>query len=162
CLRYLLSDEMKSPRRYRRGNAAKHTTELSLFAGYATQYFSEHVALSSSSTDTALVLLDKFFKTNVLTWIELIARGENLYFLHQTAKNLRAYLKRRAKHQSPLDKEVQAAEAWSDDLVHIIAAFGKCLLSSPVSIHFLIPPVCPPGSIIYKSFKDYPRNLEVV
>ncbi|KAH0536563.1 hypothetical protein FGG08_006571 [Glutinoglossum americanum] len=162
CLEYLLSDEMKSLRRYRKGNTARRPIKRSLFAEYATQYFSEHIARSSSSIDTQLVLLDRFFKTNVLTWIELIARGENLYFLYQTAKNLKVYLKRRAKYRSPLGKEVQAVEAWSDDLVHIIAAFGKCLLSSPASIHFLIPPVCPPGSVLHKSFKDYPRSVKVV
>ncbi|KAH0559298.1 hypothetical protein GP486_004190 [Trichoglossum hirsutum] len=162
CLKYLLSDEMKSLRRHRKGSLAQRPVKRSLFAEYATQYFSEHIARSSSSIDTQLILLDKFLKTNVLTWIELIARGENIYFLYQSAKNLKAYLKRRAKYRSPLGKEVQAVEAWSDDLIHIIAAFGKCLLSSPTSIHFLIPPVCPPGSILHKSFKDYPRNIEVV
>jgi WD40 repeat protein len=161
CLKYLLSDEMKSLRRYRKG-LAQRPVKRSLFAEYATQYFSEHISQSSSSVNNQLILLDKFFKTNVLTWVELIARGENIYFLYQSAKNLKAYLKRQTKYRSPLGKEIQAVEAWSDDLIHIIAAFGKCLLSSPTSIHFLIPPVCPPGSILHKSFKDYPRNIDVV
>ena len=161
CLKYLSGEEMKTSR-YRRGSAATRLLKRSSFVDYASLYFSEHIARSHSSIDTQLIMLDSFLKTNVLTWIETIARGGNLYFLTQTAKNLKAYLERRAKYRSPLGQAVQAVEVWANDLIRIVTAFGKSLLSSPTSIHFLIPPVCPPESIIYRSFKDYPRCLEVV
>lgn len=50
----------------------------------------------------------------------------------------------RAKYRSPLGKEVQAVNAWVDDLVHLVGVSGGIFYSSPASIHFLTPPVCPP------------------
>ncbi|KAI4207538.1 MAG: hypothetical protein LQ346_000470 [Caloplaca aetnensis] len=161
CLQYLCSDELKSSRFRRRGSATR-VAKRSVFAEYAAVFFSEHIVRSSSSNDSQVVALTTFFATNVLTWIEMVAQGKNLYFLTQTAKNLKAYMERRAKYQSPLGHEVRVINAWVNDLIHVVTAFGRSLLSSPLSIHFLIPPVCPRNSIIYRQFREYPRCLEIV
>ncbi|KAL8764376.1 MAG: hypothetical protein Q9184_000081 [Pyrenodesmia sp. 2 TL-2023] len=161
CLQYLCSDELKSSRFRRRGSATR-TAKRSVFAEYAAIFFSEHIVRSSSSNDSQVVALTTFFATNVLTWIEMVAQGGNLYFLTQTAKHLKAYMERRAKYQSPLGHEVRVVNSWINDLIHVVTTFGRSLLSSPPSIHFLIPPVCPRNSIIYQQFREYPRCLEVV
>ncbi|KAL9603530.1 MAG: hypothetical protein Q9179_002147, partial [Wetmoreana sp. 5 TL-2023] len=91
CLGYLCSDEMKTSR-YRRRRTA---TRKSVFAEYAAVYFSEHVVRSSASNDHQIMMLNSLFNTNILTWIEIVAQAGNLYFLTQTAKNLKAYMERR-------------------------------------------------------------------
>lgn len=161
CLKYLCGEELQASRS-RRSSATTKPAKKSPLADYASVYFSEHLAESSSAIDAPLVLLDKFFKTNVLAWIEMTARKGSTANLLQTSRNLKAYLHRRAKYRSPLGKEVQAVQAWTDDLIRLVASFGRNLLSSPESIHFLTPPLCPPKSMIYRNFKDYTRSLEVV
>lgn len=161
CLQYLRSEEMTTSR-YRRGSATFRSTNKSAFADYAIAHFSYHLARSTSSDDHQLVALNSFLQTNSLTWIELIARGQDLNPLIQTAKNLKAYLERRAKYASPTSKEFQNISAWSRDLIQLVARFGKVLLTSPYAIHFLVPPVCPPESIIARTFSAYYRPLQMV
>lgn len=161
CLRYLCSDELKSSRFRRRGSATR-IAKRSVFADYATVFFSEHIVRSSSSNDSQVVALNALFAANILTWIEIVAQGGNLYFLTQTAKNLKAYMERRAQYRSPLGHEVHVVNSWINDLIHVVTTFGRCLLLSPPSIHFLIPPVCPRNSIIHQQFREYPRCLEIV
>lgn len=108
------------------------------------------------------MLLDQLLRTNVLGWIEFIARAGDLAILLQTSRNLKAYLDRRAKYRSPLGKEVQRAEAWADDFIHIVAAFGRNITSLPESVHFLLPAISPPKSMIHREFKGVTRSLEVV
>ncbi|KAL9014036.1 MAG: hypothetical protein Q9173_001310 [Seirophora scorigena] len=161
CLQYLCSDELRSSRFRRRGSATR-AAKRSAFAHYACVHFSEHVVRSSSSNDSQVIALNTFFSTNILTWIETVAQGGNLYFLTQTAKNLKAYMERRAKYRSPLGHQVHVVNSWINDLIHVVTTFGRCLLISPPSIHFLIPPVCPRNSITYQQYREYPRCLEIV
>ena len=161
CLRYLCGDEMKTPR-HRRGTANSRQLKRSTFSHYAAMNFSEHVARSSSAIDAPFVALNTFFRGNVLTWIEYIASTQDLGPLTQTAKNLKTYLERRAKYRSPLGQEVSNVSAWASDIIHLVARFGKPLLMHPSAIHFLLPSVCPLESIIHKTFRDYPRSLQLV
>lgn len=161
CLTYLSGKELETPRT-RRGKTIARPKKRSVFASYASFSFSEHLINSSSAIDAPLILLDLFLKSNVLTWIESIAESGDLSTLTQTAKNLKSYLDRRAKYRSPLGTEVQTVEAWANDFIRLGAAFGRNLLASPESIHFLTPPICPPHSAIYQSFANYPRCLKVL
>ena len=161
CLGYLCGDDMKTSR-YRRGGASSRSSTRSAFADYATVHFADHLVRSTSSSDTQLLSLNIFLQTNSLTWIELVAGGQDLNPVTQAAKNFKSYLERRAKYCSPLGQEVQNVSAWSGDLIQLVAKFGKALLASPHAIQFLIPPVCPPESIIARTFKDYPRALRMV
>lgn len=161
CLQYLCSDELRSSRFRRRGSATR-AAKRSAVAHYACVHFSEHVLRSSSSNDSQVIALNTFFSTNILTWIEAVAQGGNLYFLTQTAKNLKAYMERRAKYRSPLGHQVHVVNSWINDLIHVVTTFGRSLLLSPPSIHFLVPPVCPRSSIIYQQYREYPRCLEIV
>ena len=161
CLKYLCGDDMKTPR-HRRATISSRQPKKSAFAVYAAIYFSEHVAKSSSSIDAPFIALNSFFRGNVLTWIEHIAATQDLGSLTQTAKNLKIYLERRAKYRSPLGQEVSNVSAWASDIIHLVARFGRPLLMYPPSIHFLLPSVCPKESIMHKTFKDYPRSLQLV
>ncbi|KAL8895645.1 MAG: hypothetical protein Q9192_003517 [Flavoplaca navasiana] len=161
CLQYLCSDELKSSRYRRRGSAAR-AAKRSVLAEYATIYFSEHIVRSPSSSDNQVAMLSSFFNANILTWIEIVAEAGDLYFLTKTAKNLKAFMERRAKYKPPLGQQVHAISSWIQDMIHIVTNFGRSLLTSPPSIHFLIPPICPQNSIIYRQYHEYPRCLAIV
>jgi WD40 repeat protein len=161
CLRYLVGEEMSTPRHRRKSSAAR-IPKKSCFADYASTAFSEHVKRASPSVDLPLTLLDNFLKTNVLTWIEYLATSKNLYHLVLTARNLKAYLQRRAEQRSPLGTEFQNADSWATDLIRVAMAFGNNLVECPFAIHFLIPPICPSQSRVYKQFASNARSLEVI
>ena len=160
CLKYLSGDEMRSAR-YRRGGSTVRQRTRSAFAAYSVKYFSHHIARSKSSADEQLLGLNKFLQANALTWIEMIGMSQDLGSLTQTAKDFKTYLERRAKYRSPLGVEVQNVSEWTNDLIRLVAQFGKTLISSPSAVQYLIPPVCPPDSIIHKTFGKIPRGLQL-
>ena len=160
CLKYLSGDEMKSAR-YRRGGLTARQRTRSAFAVYSIRYFSHHVARSTSSADEQLLGLNKFLQSNALTWIEMIAASQDLGSLTQTAKDLKIFLERRAKYRSPLGIELQNVSEWINDLIHLVAQFGKTLIASPSAVQYLIPPICPLDSIIHKTFGTIPRGLQL-
>ncbi|KAE9364783.1 hypothetical protein N431DRAFT_489271 [Stipitochalara longipes BDJ] len=157
CLKFLCSDEMKPPRNPRQ--LSTRAAERSVLCDYACTSFSEHVFAAHSEKDDILVSLDRFLRTNVLTWIEHILRKGSLYYLTRTAKNLKGYLERRAKYLSPLGTQVRMVEEWATDLIRLVAKFGATMLSDPTSIYFLIPPLCPTDSAIYKCSAKPPDGL---
>lgn len=160
CLRYLAGEEMRSPRNRTLINARR--VERSEFAEYACLSFSEHLASASASSDNLLISLDRFLKSNVLTWIEYVAaQKRNLYHLIRTAKNLQKYLHRRAKYTSPLGDAFRNVDRWATDLVRLTSKFGRNLLRYPSSIYFLITPFCPRDSAIYQQFASLHSGLSV-
>lgn len=163
CLSYLDSGDMKPPR-FRRANshAQKKEPKRSSFSAYAVAYFSDHIARATSSSPGLLTSLDDFLMSNSMAWIEAVARTTDLTPLTQTAKNIKAYMDRRAKYESPLGTEVQNVLTWANDLVYLVAQFGKDLVASPQAIYHLIPAVCPKKSILSRAFKGHPRGLQVV
>ena len=161
CLKYLGGEEMKTVRNRQR-SAGRRLVTRSAFVDYASFHFSGHIAQSSSSIDTHFMMLEAFLNSNILGWIEYIARKGNLYPITQTAKNLKAFLQRRAKYRSPLGQAVYAVDRWANDLLHLVAAFGKSLILSPASIYFLVPPVCPPHSLFHKTFGNRQPCLKVI
>ena len=157
CLRYLGSDEMKQPRNRRFLNTRRGN--VSVFRDYACTAFSEHVFSASSELDLVLSGLDLFLKTNILSWIDHVARKDTLYYITRTAKNLRGYLGRRAKCLSPLGSQVERVDAWVTDLTRLVAKFGVALIADPAAIYFMIPPLCPTTSAIFKQFGSSPDGL---
>ena len=160
CLKYLGGEEMKTVRNRQR-SAGRRLVTRSAFVEYASFHFSGHIAQSSSSVDTHFMMLEAFLNSNILSWIEYIARKGNLYPITQTAKNLKAFLQRRAKYRSPLGQAVYTVDRWANDLLHLVAAFGKSLILSPASIYSLVPPVCPPHSMLHKTFGNRQPCLKV-
>lgn len=148
CLEYLNGEEMNPPRPNRRASARRKRSE---FCTYACTYFSYHLSKVPPSETGMLVLVNKFLKSNILSWIELIAQSKNLTPLIRTAKNLKIYLDSVAIEQSSLGGEVQKIRGWITDLVRIATKFAQPLITSSSSIYTLIPPFCPKTSTIYQT-----------
>ncbi|KAJ5768911.1 hypothetical protein N7520_003470 [Penicillium odoratum] len=160
CLTILSSVEF-SPPRARRAGMKSGGTVLSPLSDYALHNFSYHLVHGSSAAINPLKLLHKFLRSNVLVWIEKIARTGNIWNLQLTAQRLKAYLSRRAKNEPPVSTEMQTIAAWATDLYYIAAAFHSNLLTSPSSIYFIIPYLCPPKSIIAQLFGRPSKLLRV-
>ena len=149
CLTYLTGEEMKPPRTGRRGYALNVAGRRTEFSAYACAAFSYHLTKASPVANDVLVLVDKFLKSNVLSWIEVIARTRNLLPLIRAAKNLKIFLDKCAKERSPLDRSIQTIRGWTTDFVRIVAKFADALTTSPSAIFSLIPPFCPTESMVH-------------
>ncbi|KAK1974128.1 hypothetical protein LZ30DRAFT_560493, partial [Colletotrichum cereale] len=162
CLSYLLGNEMKAPRG-RGPSAAQISPEPFSFAGYACGSFYEHVRGTSSADGQVLDLLHAFFtSTNVLRWIEIVARSGNLDPLARTAKIVDIFLRRRASKNTISDgDQCQSLANWSVDLLRLVSKFGQQLLMAPWSIHNLVPPFCPPASAIYRQHGSSRNSIAV-
>lgn len=160
CLRLLSGSELRPPRNPRLLTQAK--SEPSPFLDYAMTQFSEHASSATPENDELLVSLDRFLKTNALSWIERLALKGDLHCLIRTSKNLKAYLNRRAKYGLSLSSQVENIDSWSTDLSRLVTRFGEALLQTPSAIYFLIPPLCPIKSAISQQFGKTHGGLSLV
>ena len=161
CLRYMCSDDMKPPRGRRAKKVQAGQDHRSPFCQYACSAFAEHMRQTTSRNDVLATLLEKFFQTNVLSWIEYVASTKNLFIITQTSSSLKNFLLRRIQHTPPLSGEIQTAESWIVDLQRIPTKFGDTLISCPSSIHTLIPPFCPASSAIGLSIGSPLKSIQV-
>ncbi|RYC54364.1 hypothetical protein CHU98_g11846 [Xylaria longipes] len=153
CLQFLVSNEMRPPRNRALVQVQASTTPM--FADYACTLFSEHVIRVSAESDEILMLLYRFFRTNVLTWIEFIARHKrDLFYVTRTARHIRQYIERRVTHTSPLDDHCKFIEQWTSDLIRIVTKFSRNILKFPSTIFYLVAPLCPTDSAIFLQFMD--------
>ena len=156
CLKYLLSDELKyNPRQ--RGAPTTQTETMSI-NNYACRQFSEHLVGSSFSEDI-FGILDEFFKTNVLSWIECLARLQDLDGLARLSRHLNSYFKQASSHEAT---GIKTLELWIVDLPNILTRFGMKLLDDPVLIHTQVPQFCPKGSAILRNFGSSGGSMRVV
>ncbi|RYP35688.1 hypothetical protein DL767_003709 [Monosporascus sp. MG133] len=170
-LQYLSSDVLK-PRPAKAqlavrargfGKLVATATPDSSFLGYASQFFSDHVYRGTSESDELMEQLSDFLvSANVLSWIEEIAKRNELSIITRTAMNLRGYLGRRTKYVSPTDPSIYVVDSWITDLIRVAAKFRSHLLACPSSIHCLIPPLCPSDSIIARTFAKDTRSTLIV
>jgi WD40 repeat protein len=152
CLRLLVGSEMQPPRNRRLLDQKQAKPLTSVLGDYAITQFSEHAFSASTESDQLLLALERFLKTTVLTWIEKIMAKNEAHRLIRTAKNLKAYLDLRAKYHSPPNHHVNNIEVWATDLNRVVSSFGRALISSPQSVYFLVPPLCPTQSAIFRQF----------
>ncbi|OCK74785.1 hypothetical protein K432DRAFT_429827 [Lepidopterella palustris CBS 459.81] len=152
CLKILAGDFFKGLKPRSMKTVTSALTLGAEFADYACEYFSDHLQQCSSGDSTTWDLLCKFLDSNILSWIEYLARKRNLRSITRTAKNLRVYLMRRVNYLSPFSPQKESLEAWINDLIRLSAKFGTSLNISPSSIHTLIPEMCPPDSIIARTY----------
>ncbi|CZT11634.1 uncharacterized protein RAG0_15707 [Rhynchosporium agropyri] len=148
CIKILSkSAAMIPPRRHLLENKRSLPPSSALLE-YATVYFSDHVFAASTSDNQILQELCLFLKKSALKWIETIVATHGLHILIKAAKNLKGYLDRRAKHESPINPLARAVDGWVTDLSRVSSKFGRALTSLPQSTFFLIPPLCPTHSTI--------------
>ncbi|KAI4267963.1 MAG: hypothetical protein L6R38_008016 [Xanthoria sp. 2 TBL-2021] len=162
CLQYLNGNEMKGPR-HRNLSFSNLVKQRSPFVAYASFSIFDHVAHVDATDEEVLSALVKFMSsTNVLSWIEYIARSSDLTRLVHAGKVLRSFLHKRSRDLSPLGQDVALLNKWATDLLRLVTKFGKELLSSPSSIFHLIPPFCPPESAPRKNFAASTRGITVL
>ncbi|KKP01908.1 hypothetical protein THAR02_05984 [Trichoderma harzianum] len=162
CLRTL---QMNSQRFVKMKGLAKSASTMPLDSSlldYASTYFSEHIYRCSSGDDALMEEICTFLNTNVLSWIEYVAKGGNIGRITRAAMNLRGYLGRRAKYVPPTDLSVSIVEGWVTDLIRVAAKFQSQLLTLPRSIYRLIPPLCPSESMISRTFSKDLRSATFV
>lgn len=152
CLQYLNSDEMKGPRR-RKLSASNISKERSCFVSYACDSMFEHIACVASKDKDLLATLATFLRSsNVLSWIEYIARHSDLIHLIQTGKALGKFIQRGLSGTSASKSDVALLNSWATDLVQLVMKFGENLATYPSSIFQLIPPFCPPTTAFRRQF----------
>ncbi|KAF3077055.1 hypothetical protein CFAM422_000399 [Trichoderma lentiforme] len=162
CLKAL---QMKSQRSVKMKGFTKSTSAMPLDSSlldYASTFFSEHIYRCSSGDDVLMEELCTFLNTNVLSWIEHVAKGGDISLITRAAMNLRGYLGRRAECVLPTDLSVSIVDGWVTDLIRVAAKFQSQLLTSPRSIHRLIPPLCPSESMISRTFSKDLRSATFV
>jgi hypothetical protein len=157
CLQHLNGRNFNPPRTRRAPAVSSKTDPNStnaVFDDYASTNFSYHLAHCSPSESTLqlLPLLGTFVSSNVLTWIERVAKTGRLSLLSRTIQNLKVYLDRQVATSSPLDSDYQLTARFVDDLVRLSAIYGPNLVNTPSAIYSLIPLLCPKSSIIHWKF----------
>lgn len=158
CLMYLTGEEMRPPRTGRRSRAI---TQRSPFSTYACAAFSHHLAKADPSSNDILLLVDKFLRSNILSWIESVSGTQNLLPLIRAAKDLRIYHNSCVTVRSPLARSLHTIKGWATDLIRIAAKFADALIISPSAIYSLVLPFCPEESAAFKTVKPGKR-LSVV
>ena len=162
CLHYLNGNEMKGPR-HRKLSMTNIIKERSPFVAYASFSLFNHISHVDVTDGEVLSALTKFMgSSNVLAWVEFIARSCNLMRLVQAGKILQSFLYKRARKLPPLGKDIALLDNWATDLLRLVTKFGKDLLSSPTSIYHLIPPFCPAESAPRKHFAASVRGITVL
>lgn len=58
-----------------------------------------------------------------------------------------------------MDQSVQLVDAWATDIIRVGARFGDQLLACPSSIHSLVPPLCPPDSVVSRTYHTDVQSL---
>lgn len=157
CLTYLTGEEMNPPQSGRLSSTLANLRKRMAFSQYVCEAFSYHLSKADPLPNDLFLLLDQFFQSNVLSWIEIVARSQTLIPLIRTAKNLRHYLNARAAERSPLGKQMHDMRAWTTDLIRIVAKFGDALIVSPTAIYSLVLPFCPTESAAYNVAKSGKR-----
>ncbi|KAK4236050.1 hypothetical protein C8A03DRAFT_36078 [Achaetomium macrosporum] len=162
CLQHLNGRNFAPPRTRRApaisssssSKSSSDSTNAAVFDDYASTNFSYHLAHCSPSESTLglLPLLGTFVSSNVLTWIERVAKTGRLSLLTRTIQNLKVYLDRQVATCSPIDADYQLTSRFVEDLVRLSAIFGPNLLATPSCIYSLVPLLCPKSSMIHWKF----------
>lgn len=157
CLKYLSGEAMKPPRTQGGVSSKKLSINKTEFGAYACLNYSYHLARSDPQSNQNLNLVDSFLRTNVLSWIEAIARTGNLSHLIRAAKDMKKYHDRCTVARSFLGRSMHIIRGWNTDLIRIVAKFADALTIMPAAVYSLIPPFCPAGSVIHKTIPSVKR-----
>lgn len=162
CLKYLSGGDLL-PVKSRRLALGQAGDDRSPFMDYASVALFDHISGSMDHVHELVPPLVAFLESsNVLYWVEHLAKGSELSRLLQAGKSLGRILKQaNVASISGISADMKVLAAWSVDLVRLVSKFGKQLKSHPQAIHGIIPPLCPQESSLYKRFSS-PRGLHLV
>jgi WD40 repeat protein len=162
CLMVLCGNGFASPRSRSGGQIHETRTEIPRpLSNYAALNFSYHILHSAPLSEDSIILLSKFFTSNILTWIERMATTGDLSTLLHTAQRLKTYIDRQAQQDGKLKDDLQIISAWLIDLYQIATVFHSYLVASPMSIHLFVPYLCPPNSMIRQLFAKRIKHQRV-
>lgn len=162
CLEILGGTEFAPPKR-QEGRLRQTSKPLTPLAAYAAAHFAFHLTRASPAANEHLAVLDKFLRTNVLTWIERLAELGDLVGVIGGARAIETYL--RTPGNSRIDGEtaqVGMAGAWVTDIHRFVALFHSAILTMPSSVHLSLPQLCPRNSTIRKLFGTPTEDLKIV
>ncbi|KAK4175293.1 hypothetical protein QBC36DRAFT_347212 [Triangularia setosa] len=134
CLTTLCGSDFTPPTS--RQSSSKTTKNIACFAAYAAASLLFHFTHGTLSTNS-LKLLNKFLHSNILTL-------GDMSILLESNHRLKADLAVQTNDTPHDSMELSSLVAWITDINRIIA--------TPPSIHFLVPYLCPPTSIINRLF----------
>ncbi|KAK4194291.1 hypothetical protein QBC40DRAFT_37918, partial [Triangularia verruculosa] len=159
CLTTLCGNQFAPPRTSR--VLSDTTSNISPFSEYAAAGFAFHLGQNPVPSKPSNQLLRKFLQSNVLTWIEMTVKSGGVLALQEANRWLKNYRSTQAVSLGSDNLEDDSLAAWVTDIDHITAEFHSCLRSSPPSIHFLIPHLCPPKSIINRVFTHNNKRFSI-
>ncbi|EAQ84114.1 hypothetical protein CHGG_10518 [Chaetomium globosum CBS 148.51] len=165
CLEILGGDDFTPSKRQSGGVSNGSNKYASPLSAYAAAHFAHHLAHSSPAVGSHLARLDRFFRTNVLTWIERLAEWGDLAGVLRAARGIETYLRQRKNSCTATAIEaaqIDRAEFCVTEIDRLIALFHAALLAMPSSVHLLLPPLCPLDSIIRKNFGTSTEGLRIV
>lgn len=158
CISYL--DELFLNRNTFKSSALDSaTTQRNVLRQYTSTAFSRHVLESNPGDRKLFGRLLKFMDDRVLFWVEVIAEDRDLAVISRTSIDLATYLDQLVHNYSA--PETQRLKDWVADLSRIAISFRTQLHSSPDAIYDLIPPLCPPFSLISRKFGNLPTSFNV-
>ena len=169
CLKYLCSDRWRNvlmgmPEDGSAGTKVISENRLTLllseqpFLSYAVSYWAYHVSRVDSESDQILPLLHEFFDRHLLSWIHACVVLCGLRVVTRTAQYVKTYGRNRDSKSllgstaSLSWNDANFFRLWAIDLNRIVGRFGRNLAEKPTSIYKIVPPLCPKGSIMYKTY----------
>ncbi|KAH7324678.1 hypothetical protein B0I35DRAFT_388611 [Stachybotrys elegans] len=138
------------------------TSTTTPMANYAACNFAHHLLHGNMPLSNIIsVQLEKFLTKNVLAWIERFAISGDLSTVRINLRHVNSYLDRQVRHHGCSDSKVMRIRSLVADLSRILSRFHTILLTSPSSIHALIPQLCPQESTIRQVFSKPSQRLRI-
>lgn len=128
-----------------------------------------HVSHPRTENSALLSFLRLFCNKYILQWAQAAALSDKLELLPTAARYLKVWIRRKRRRSnigdlSPMTRGMTIDESlfvveWTTDLIRIVGKFRLSLVQSPSSIHENIPPLCPVGSITWRTYSETANPL---
>lgn len=130
------------------------------FLPYAVSHWAYHVSHADPSSNELYSILQDFFDRHILSWIHACVILDGLRVITRSAQFIKAYSRRLGPRSltfsmASLSKDDENFfQLWAIDLVRVVGRFGRNLAEKPTSIYKIIPPLCPQGSMMFKTYSS--------
>ncbi|KAH6693580.1 hypothetical protein F5X68DRAFT_227988 [Plectosphaerella plurivora] len=122
------------------------------FLSYAVSHWAYHVRHADACDEDLHSRLQYFFDQHIRSWIHACVVLAGLRGITRTARHIKAYARKRNSGLSLSADDLDFFHLWSVDLIRIVGKFGRNLTQKPSSIYRIVPPMCPHGSMMYKTY----------